>query len=135
MGIRIAQVLFDIFYPIGSYYETSDTSFNPNTDSNWYGTWVEDTQGEVLVSRNSDTFSTVGNDVGEEKHQLTVSEMPSHRHTYVYTKQITDWTSRIPLGSNVGTGTSTNGIDPTGGDQPHNNIQPSKVCIRWHRTA
>ncbi len=29
----------DKFYPVGSYYETSDTTFNPNTA--WGGTWVE----------------------------------------------------------------------------------------------
>jgi len=28
-------------YPIGSYYETSDQSFDPNTD--WGGTWTSET--------------------------------------------------------------------------------------------
>lgn len=39
--------LLDLFYPVGSYYETSDISFNPN--SIWGGTWVDDTKGYVTV--------------------------------------------------------------------------------------
>lgn len=40
--------LVDFFYPVGSYYETSDTTFNPNTA--WGGTWVLETEGQVHVS-------------------------------------------------------------------------------------
>ena len=36
------------FYPVGSYYETSDTSFNPNTS--WGGTWALEIEGQVHVS-------------------------------------------------------------------------------------
>lgn len=32
--------LIDLFYPIGSYYETSNSSFNPNTA--WGGTWTSE---------------------------------------------------------------------------------------------
>lgn len=32
-------VIRDFIYPVGSYFETSDSSFNPN--SAWGGTWVE----------------------------------------------------------------------------------------------
>jgi len=32
--------MIGIFYPVGSYYETSDTSFDPNTA--WGGTWVQE---------------------------------------------------------------------------------------------
>lgn len=40
--------LLDLFYPVGSYYESSDTTFNPNTS--WGGTWVEEIAGQVHVS-------------------------------------------------------------------------------------
>lgn len=33
--------IFDTFYPVGSYYETSDSTFDPNTA--WGGTWNKDT--------------------------------------------------------------------------------------------
>jgi hypothetical protein len=35
--------MIGIFYPVGSYYETSDTSFDPNTA--WGGTWVQEIAG------------------------------------------------------------------------------------------
>lgn len=38
----------DAFYPVGSYYETSDTSFDPNVT--WGGTWELEVQGQVHVS-------------------------------------------------------------------------------------
>ena len=59
--------MFNWMYPVGSYYETSDTSFNPNTA--WIGTWVEDTSGRVTVSQDSnDTdFDTIGETGGEKR--------------------------------------------------------------------
>lgn len=36
------------FYPVGSYYETSDTSFDPNNA--WGGTWILETAGLVHIS-------------------------------------------------------------------------------------
>lgn len=58
----------DMIYPVGSYYETSDTTFNPNTA--WGGTWVEDTSGRVLVSKTSSgALSTVGSTGGSATHR------------------------------------------------------------------
>ena len=37
-----ASGLLNMFYPVGSYYETSDSTFDPNV--RWGGTWVQDTQ-------------------------------------------------------------------------------------------
>lgn len=44
----LASTLLGIFYPVGSYYETSDVAFNPNTA--WGGTWVLENPGLVHVS-------------------------------------------------------------------------------------
>ena len=38
--------IFDLFYPIGSIYETSNSEFNPNNA--WGGTW-ERIKGKVIV--------------------------------------------------------------------------------------
>lgn len=74
-------------YPVGSYYETSDTSFNPNAA--WGGTWVLDSQGRVTVAQDSGTFGTVGAIGGTEAvshkhttqaHALTPTEIPPHSH-------------------------------------------------------
>ena len=40
--------LIDFCYPVGSYYETSDTTFDPNIT--WGGTWLLETEGQVHVS-------------------------------------------------------------------------------------
>lgn len=44
----VMRALFDFFYPVGSYYETSDENFYPSTV--WGGTWVLETMGLVHVS-------------------------------------------------------------------------------------
>ncbi len=62
--------LLDIFYPIGSYYETSDTSFDPNIS--WGGTWSLETEGLVHIGAGSNY--TVGGTGGEKTHKLTAAE-------------------------------------------------------------
>ena len=44
----IGAVLLDTFHPVGSYYETSDANFNPNTE--WGGTWVKLAHNTLLTS-------------------------------------------------------------------------------------
>lgn len=128
----IKSSFIDMFYPVGSYYETSDTSFNPNTA--WGGTWVEDSAGRVTVAKNSGTFATVGATGGEATHTLTVNEMPSHKHDANGWAAVSDGSgSYITLG---GAGASTDyHTRSTGGGGAHNNLQPYIVVKRWHRTA
>ena len=47
-AFNLKSEVLDMFYPVGSYYETSDTTFNPNTA--WGGTWLLETAGYVHVS-------------------------------------------------------------------------------------
>ena len=68
--------LIDFFYPVGSYYETSDTTFNPNI--RWGGTWVLETEGQVHVS--AGTNYEVGDTGGEETHTILSTEIPDHDH-------------------------------------------------------
>lgn len=72
--------LLNMFYPIGSVYETMDSSFNPN--EKWGGTW-ERIKGRVLVGvdENDSDFNTTEKIGGEKTHKLSVSEMPSHSHS------------------------------------------------------
>ena len=64
--------LRDLYYPVGSYYETSDVDFDPNTE--WGGTWVLEAAGQVHVS--AGTGYTIG-DTGGSKDAI----VPSHNHT------------------------------------------------------
>lgn len=143
---KFMEDIFDLIYPIGSYYETSNTSFNPNTS--WGGTWVEDTEGLVTVGRyegDDPSFRyvkiAVGAIQGEKEHLLTVDEIPSHEHEqYATANPNTGGTAiRGTFNGTEGSGLSKYPIKAVtasaGNDEPHNNIQPSIGVIRWHRTA
>ena len=132
------------FYPVGSYYETSDTTFDPNVT--WGGTWVLETAGQVHISAGTSTTTTVFtvnganansgvgmSDGGEEKHWLTIDEMPTHNHGYYYTSSGTGVKS-LAWYSASGNGLCYDIVN-TGGNQTHNNMQPYIIVNRWHRTA
>lgn len=127
----------NMFYPVGSYYETSDADFDPNVS--FGGTWVKEVAGQVHVSAGAG-FSISGantnvSDGGEATHKLTVDEMPKHNHNaYLSGGSIAHGTGRLQWTQNVAQlfGAS---IDFTGGDKAHNIMQPYIVVNRWHRTA
>lgn len=104
-----------------------------------YGTWQREAEGLALVGYSSkadspDWTKVNGNVFGEYEHQLTVEEMPSHSHNINY--NIVDiGGSGNPATDNT---SSTKGgltTDSTGGDKPHNNVQPSKIVDIWRRIA
>lgn len=130
--LKINSAIMDLFYPVGTYYETSNIDFDPNVA--WGGTWVLDSQGKVTVSQDTtdSDFDTLGETGGEKKHTLTINEMPSHSHPIGYAMT-------GGLGTTVAimsyTPSSTFRTDSVGGGQPHNIVQPYVVVKRWHRTA
>ena len=138
--------LINIFYPVGTYYETSDTSFDPN--ASWGGTWVLDTDGTVLASKSNTQGSllnqSVGTVVGAEKHTLTIDEMPSHNHDTGKDYNSSRWYVRYTE-SEAGFGSYqgptphqmivTRNVESQGGGQAHNIVQTTKIINRWHRTA
>lgn len=139
----------DLFYPVGSYYETQDSTFDPNTA--WGGTWELEEEGLVHIGAGS-TYN-LGDTGGEKTHILTIDEMPSHIHDRITFVNNSGWT----VGDNSGIGNTqvdaytrrfTGGYDSqtsnaashwntssTGNNQAHNNMQPYKVVNRWLRTA
>ena len=129
----------DVFYPVGSYYESSDASFDPNAA--WGGTWVLETSGQVHVS--AGTGYALGSTGGEATHTLTVEEMPSHKHD-IYEEYGSKTNLNVSVPGQYNSVNNTNfqanykrsePICNTGGSQPHNNMQPYIVVNRWHRTA
>lgn len=136
----------DIFYPrpyyrIGDILESTNPN-NPATDG-YIGTWELYGKGRVMVCVDeTDTdFNTVGKTTGEKNHTLTIEEMPAHDHTLVY------FGNNRPINLNAGgsayhvnfdqTGSDAEQVGgrSTGGDKPHNNLQPSIVVYRWRRIA
>lgn len=140
------RALFDFIHPVGSYYETSDTTFDPNVT--WGGTWSLETEGLVHIGAGSNY--SVGDTGGESEHTLTTNEMPSHTHnpangaSYAFVETDADSTvSRRSAGGSTTSNyvTSTKSFyrhtttHATGGGQAHNIMQPYIVVNRWHRTA
>ena len=94
---QMKREAFDFAHPVGSYYETSDSTWTPQA-AGWYGTWVADNDGSALVSyKSSGAFNkATGTIVGGESqsytpagtnsdgavgnHTLTTNEIPSHTH-------------------------------------------------------
>ena len=74
----------------------------------------------------TETFA-LGDSDGEYTHQLTINEMPAHKHTF------SSWygangSNGHPCGTADGTyGGSAMDMNNTGGDAYHNNIQPYTV--------
>ena len=130
--LKIAKDLFDVLYPVGTYYETSNATWTPSS-AGWYGTWQEDTAGKTTVAKSTDIeFNSIGKTGGEKTHTLTIEEMPSHSH------EIPKYNWEVPTGrgavahyDNIEKENSSS----TGGGQAHNNLQPYIVVRRWHRTA
>ena len=71
----------DSIFPVGSIY-MSVNNINP---TNYFGgTWVPWGSGRIPigVNTNDTSFNTVEKTGGNQTHQLTVSEMPKHTHSF-----------------------------------------------------
>lgn len=134
--------LIDLFYPVGSFYETTDEKFNPNTS--WGGTWKKDNSGVFLVSE--DSSLTLGETGGEKTHQLTLNEMPQHSHAMLddagnIIKPAVMAKTAGGSGYEMSQITSGNRLYvnlylmQNGGSEEHNNMPPYLVVARWHRIS
>jgi hypothetical protein len=144
--------LLDLFYPVGTYYETSDVNFDPNVS--WGGTWEEDTSGRVTVAYDSTQteFNTLGDTGGSKTHTHGSSKMIAASEMLLGSgagRVYTDF-----LGRTGGAYTQTNrwyidgaysepafsepsnsGLAIIGNTDSGSSLQPYIVVKRWHRTA
>jgi hypothetical protein len=84
--------------------------------------------GRVAVGQdvNNPAFAAIGQQGGEEKHTLTIPEMPAHSHTTnANQRTATIQYDRGSTGGSPQPGSAT--VDSTGGSQGHNNLQPYTV--------
>ena len=134
--------LLDSIYPIGSIMIKDDA-----TDySSYLGfTWEKVFAGVTLVGLDTTQteFDTIGKTGGEKTHTLTESEMPTHKHKtryaggkYATGGQGSGYASCAEYAS-VATRNETDHFvgENTGGNQPHNILQPYQVVAYWKRVA
>lgn len=124
-------------YPVGSIYISV---VNTNPKKYFGGTWQSFGSGQVLVG--VDTTQTEFNKVmktgGEKTHTLTTNEIPSHNHTYEGWTGSSQWAlGGVWLRAAKGDGNTlyNNSVSSTGGNQPHNNLQPYITVYMWRRVA
>ena len=119
----------ELFAAIGTMYNPKDENGNPIDDGIHFN--VPNLQTRVPVGA-GDGYA-LGQTGGEEKHTLSVEEMPSHKHRLTDTpNEQTNWgvIHGGYRGSETGYGIDSIGTfitKPVGGDQPHNNMQPYTV--------
>jgi microcystin-dependent protein len=92
-----------------------------------------DLRGRTLIGAGTGaglTTRTVATALGEETHTLTEAEMPSHFHLYTPPIPNVDLEAPgVPDITAAGVSPTTTGTGGAGGDQAHNNMQPSYVII------
>ena len=128
--------LLEKVYPIGSYYwSENDTS----PEELFGGKWKK-IEGRFLFASDSNHY--VGQTGGEERHQLTLDEMPSHSHGYKKFKFKTWWTVCVNGGGYsyhfLEHDDGTNNIESStteskGNSQSHNNMPPYLTANCWKR--
>lgn len=133
--------LIDLIHPIGSIY-TSTEGTSPS--ELFGGTWERIKDTFLLTAGDTYVAGTTG---GEATHKLTVSEMPSHRHSPVYIggagSNIIKWdnyaqySDKNTWGLKYDSSTHSNMLYTaySGGDTAHNNMPPYVVVYAWKRVA
>lgn len=132
-----------LLYPIGSIYMSIQDT-NPSVF--FGGTWERIAKGKTLVGvdENDTDFNISSKTGGEKTHTLTIDEIPKHNHRDFY--QVKDGASSpnnggsysgrpMVKGNNASNNTEFWNTADTGGDQPHNNMQPYYTCYIFVRTA
>lgn len=81
----------------------------------------------IGLNLNDNDFNNIGNVGGSKTHQLTIEEIPSHKHSYYYATGGSSAGHCMAYSSKCVISNS-DFIKTTGGDQPHNNLPPYIVC-------
>lgn len=162
---NISKLLLRQAFKVGDIYTTTLLHANSDEvrDHHGYGTWERFAEGRTLVGFSTKTadpanYKTIGNEFGENTHQLVFGEMPEHKHpsgvglpetgslggairgtVVIYDQDGTPVTGTPNTTQSVvssDTDSTREGqTAPAGGGKPHNNVQPSTVVAYWKRTA
>ena len=137
------QQVQNLIAPIGYIFSWAPADDSPDLSTPakvaayfGFGTWAAYGTGQVLVGLDAGQteFATPGKTGGEKTHTLTVPELASHRHAYAVDTSVTyTGTPGYDMFKVADSGPSNTG--ETGGNQPHNNLQPYNTVYRRQRTA
>lgn len=141
----LMRQIIDRVYPVSVILDFA-AEVDPNAAIGCGTRWERLADGRTLISSND--AHPVGWVGGEEKHMLTPDELAGHSHGMVQLG--TDGERNMLMGKDgaysdtgfLSFGQSVKAfaessifIGNTGGNQPHNNMQPSRAVARWQRVA
>ena len=144
--------LIEIIYPVGSIYITTN---GQNPGEYLGGEWESYGEGRTIVGAGTGTDSNnvqkvfeINETGGEYEHILTVNELASHRHNFLFRGNeyvgfgygaASGGSGHLNFFSGSDEVSSSNPRNTTiqynGGNQPHNNIQPYIVTYIWKRIS
>ena len=138
-------------YKVGDIYIT--TASGDPSERLGYGTWQRFGEGRTLVGFTTSVSNSIpewakvnGREFGEYDHKLTIAEIPKHNHDSNMRVDSSDGTlidERLGISTTNGRridwlderSTRSTRVSYSGGDQPHNNVQPSIVVYFWKRVS
>lgn len=139
---ELLKNLWEIVYPVGSYYETSDPDFDPNVEFGGY--WVKDGKGRTLINNDERNFMLTYND------KNIYGGKEAHKHLLPYALDnasgnwsIMHWNNSFGYGTKQITTPNINHLQysPEGVSQTMyqyysenvSNMPPFIQIYRWHR--
>lgn len=126
-----------IFYPVGTLYKTVDETFDPNVT--FGGVWTKvNFEGRTPIGYDS----SKPEEGGEIEHTLTLSECPSHNHSFSRivwasynndnrTGKWSEWVTTNGSYDKIANGTMRAQSSTDKGTHP--NVQTSKIVCIWER--
>jgi hypothetical protein len=132
--IKLNSILSGCPYKVGDILlSTSGTNPSGQFPGTTWSAWGSGRVPLGMGSNGTTNYTSVESTGGEEKHKLTVAEMPSHTHPVPI-----NWSHAGNAGSDRATPSGPNTVFDTqasGGDGAHNNMQPYITCFMWKRTG
>lgn len=134
-----ASGLLDMFYPVGSIYQTVDDGFNPNT--RWGGTWELIEEGRFLQA--TETSQTGGDEVEAGLPNITGNwwggygeKSPAGGSGALFVYSNGSYKDGFGTGWKTGLGISLDASRSSSIYGKSNTVQPSAIKVyMWHRTA